>query len=184
MQGFEIVADIIEVPVPIAEDACIRPGGDGFGKEKVVVFLVMRFGDEAADEVGGAIFNERGAVPFRIEGFDAAICQFVRVIAATRAAEGDDLCGLPRKWHLHAEVAAFFDEMAGVGSAVNDGGDFGWIEVKEANPGCAHGILAATVGGRKNDRRAVIEEAVGFVEGNRLEVHGFSCKCWRMSAGE
>lgn len=99
LQGFEIVADIIEVPVPVAEDTCIRPGSDGFGKEKVVVFLVMRFGDEATDEVGGATFNERGTVPFRIEGFDAAICQFVRVIVAARAAESDDLCGLPRKRH-------------------------------------------------------------------------------------
>ena len=125
VQGFEIVADIIEVPVPVAEDACIRPGGDSFGEEKVVVSLVMRFGDEAADEVGGATFNERGTVPFRREGFDTAICQFVRVIAATRAAEGDDLCDLRRKRHLHAEVVVFFDEAVGVGGAVNDGGDFG-----------------------------------------------------------
>ena len=71
VQGFEIVADIIEVPMPVAEDACIRPGGDGFGEEKVVVFLVMRFGDEAADEIGGATFNEQGAMPFRREGSDA-----------------------------------------------------------------------------------------------------------------
>lgn len=134
VQGFEIVADIIEVPVPVAEDACIRPGGDSFGEEKIIVFLVMWLRDEAADEVGGATFNERGTVPFRIEGFDAAICQFVRVVAATRAAEGNDLCGLRRKRHLHAEVAAFFEEAAGIGGAVNDGGDFGWIEVKEANP--------------------------------------------------
>ena len=112
VQGFEIAADIIEVPVPVAEDAFIRPGSDGFSEEKVVVFLIMRFGDEAADEVGGATFNERGAMPFRIEGFDAAIRQFVRVIAATRAAEGDDLCSLPRKRYLHAEVAAFFEQAA------------------------------------------------------------------------
>ena len=166
VQGFEIAADIIEVPVPVAEDAFIRSGSDGFSEEKVVVFLVMRFGDEAADEIGGATFNERGAMPFRTEGFGAAIRQFVRVVAATRAAEGNDLCGLPRKRHLYAEVAAFFDEAAGVGSAVNDGGDFGWIEVEETNPGRALAILAATVGSGKDDRRTVIEEAVGLRAGD------------------
>ena len=135
VQSFEIVANVIEAPVPVTEDTRIRPGNDdGFGKEKVIVFLVMRFGDEAADEIGGATFNEQGAMPFRREGSDAAICQSVRVIAATRAAESDDLCGLPRKRHLHAEVVVFFDEAAGVGGAVNDGGDFGWREVEEANP--------------------------------------------------
>lgn len=174
VQSFEIVANVIKVPMAATKDALIRPGGNGFGKEKVVILLIVRLWDEAANEVGGTVFDEWRGVAVQPEGFDAAVRQLVRVITAARAAEGDDLFGLHRKRHLYAEVAAFFDEAAGVGGAVNNGGDFCRSEVEQADPRCAHGVLAAIVGGRKDDRRAVVEQAVGFVEGNGLEAHGLS----------
>lgn len=157
VQVFEIVANVIKVPMAVAKDALIRPGGNGFGKEKVVILLIVRLWDEAADKVGGTVFDEWRGVAVQPEGFDAAVRQLVRVITAARAAKGDDLFDLCCKRHLYAEVAAFFDEAAGVSGAVNNSGDFCRSEVEQADPRCAHGVLAAIVGGRKDNSWTVVE---------------------------
>ena len=107
-----------------------------------------------------------------MEEGEAAVRHFLRIVAAAGAAEGDDLFGLRRERHMHGEVAALLDEAAGVGGSVDDGGDFGWREVEEANLGGAHGVLAPLVRGGEDDGRAVVEQAVGFVEGDGFQRHG------------
>ena len=52
----------VEFPVPVTEHAVVRPGGHHFANEKVVGLLVVRLGDDAAHQPGGAAWHQRRAV--------------------------------------------------------------------------------------------------------------------------
>ena len=58
MQGAQLGGRGLKLPVAVAKDAAVGPGGDDFANEQVLSLLNMRLGDEAADQPGGAAFDE------------------------------------------------------------------------------------------------------------------------------
>ena len=54
VQGTQLGGGAFEQPVAVAENAAVGPGGRDFANEQIVGLLVVRLGDQAAFQPGGA----------------------------------------------------------------------------------------------------------------------------------
>ena len=78
--------------------------------------------------------------------------------------------GLGHGGQLHGKEAAALDQRTRARGLVEHHADLGRCEIERAGPGSAHGIALARMLGRDDDCGAVVEQAVGLVQGNRGEM--------------
>lgn len=187
MQRAQRIRCSVELPVPAPEHALIRPGGHHFADEQVVGLLVVGLGQHAAQEPGGAALHQRGrggrGVAGGAEQFHAMALQLVGLGLGAVGAQGDGQRGQGRSGQLQGELAAGLHQLAGARGLVEHHRDLGRRKVQRAGPGCRHHVVLARVGGRHQHRGAVVEQAVGLVEGDGAGVGRGVGRCgWGMVA--
>ena len=150
-------------------------GGDDFGEEQIVLFVIARLRQQAAFEPGDTPLEQRRFNLVAAKGLQAIGLKLVLPLALgdfqTRSrTDGLHDIGLIDARNVEYEGAGRLEQLPRPGGFVEDDGDFRRFEVQWHRPGGGHDVALAVMGGADQYGRAVIEQTVGFVQGNRAAV--------------
>lgn len=105
----------LEFPPPRAEHALVSPCADNFSDEQVVGVLVLRYGNDLADEPGRTAGDERKIHVSNALQLDPAVLELLGIIETAAMTSLIDQLQLGSSGYLDDEVTAFLGQFARLG---------------------------------------------------------------------